>query len=260
MLLGLEQRASGGDQARGARGAAPTTPTSRRRAPTPSGGRSTSPPNGRCVVAELRRIKARHVIVGTVPSVTIAPIARGVGGKVRPGSRYFPYYTRPWIRDEDFDPDSDPHITEDEARAVDSAIDAYNQTIIDSVAAAREDGLDWYLFDLGGLLDRLASKRYLVRPCSAAGLVDALSAAARACEPRSGAEHEVLRLRTRRTHRRRALLTRRDPSDDDRLRGDRARGDPDHEPGAGRVPDSNRASRGRDQARSTSHACSPRTR
>ena len=117
-------------------------------------------------MAELRRIKARHVIVGTVPSVTIAPVARGVGGKVRLGSRYFPYYTRPWIRDEDFDEDSDPHITEDQARAVDSAIDAYNHIIIDSVAAARESGLDWYLFDLGGLLDRLASKRYLSDPAA----------------------------------------------------------------------------------------------
>ena len=106
------------------------------------------------------------MIVGTVPAVTIAPIARGVRGKVRLGSRYFPYYTRPWIRDEQFDPDSDPHITEDDARAVDSAIDAYNRTIIDSVAAAREQGLDWYLFDLGGLLDRLASKRYLTDPAA----------------------------------------------------------------------------------------------
>ena len=118
------------------------------------------------LVDELRRIKARHVIVGTVPSVTIAPIARGVRGKVRLGSRYYPYYTRPWIRDEDFDPSSDPHLTEDEARAVDSAVDAYNKTIIDSVAAAREAGLDWYLFDLGGFLDRLASKRYLTDPAA----------------------------------------------------------------------------------------------
>jgi hypothetical protein len=72
----------------------------------------------------------------------------------------------PWIRDEDFDEESDQHITEDQARAVDSAIDAYNRTIIDSVAAARESGLDWYLFDLGGLLDRLASKRYLSDPAA----------------------------------------------------------------------------------------------
>ena len=85
---------------------------------------------------------------------------------MRLGSRYFPYYTRPWIRDEDFDEDADPHITEAQARAIDSAIDAYNRTIIDSVAAARESGHDWYLFDLGGLLDRLASKRYLSDPAA----------------------------------------------------------------------------------------------
>jgi len=84
----------------------------------------------------------------------------------RAGSRYFPQYTRPWIRDEDFDPTSDPNLTEDDARAVDSAIDAYNRMIIDSVAAARQGGLDWYLFDLGGFLDRLASRRYLSDPAA----------------------------------------------------------------------------------------------
>ena len=39
-----------------------------------------------------------------------------------------------------------------------------HQTIIDSVAAARSDGLDWYLFDLAGLFDRLATRRYLNSP------------------------------------------------------------------------------------------------
>ncbi len=112
----------------------------------------------------LRQVDARHVIVATVPSVTIAPIARGVAGKVRPDSRYFPYYTRPWVPDRDFDPARDPHLTEQEARAIDSAIDAYNATIIASVEAARRDGLDWYLFDMGGLLDRLATRRYIESP------------------------------------------------------------------------------------------------
>ena len=99
-----------------------------------------------------------------MPSVTIAPIARGTYKKVRPQSRYFPYYTRPWVTDDDFDPKRDPHITGDEARAIDSAIDAYNETIIASVAAARRDGLDWYLFDMGALLDRLATRRYIESP------------------------------------------------------------------------------------------------
>ena len=43
---------------------------------------------------KLRGVAAQHVIIATVPSVTIAPIARGTYKKVRPQSRYFPYYTR----------------------------------------------------------------------------------------------------------------------------------------------------------------------
>ncbi|HEX2297875.1 MAG TPA: hypothetical protein VHH34_05050 [Pseudonocardiaceae bacterium] len=116
------------------------------------------------VVAEVRRIRARHVIWCTVPHVTIAPIARGVHEKVRPGSAYFPYYTRPWISDQDFDPARDPAITGEQAHTIDSAIDQYNDAITAAVAAARRDGRDWYLLDLAGALDRLASRRYLEDP------------------------------------------------------------------------------------------------
>jgi hypothetical protein len=80
---------------------------------------------------------------------------------VRPDSRYFPYYTRPWISDEDFEADSDEHLTDRDARAVDYAIDAYNDAITAMVGAARDAGRDWYLFDLAGTLDRLASRRYI---------------------------------------------------------------------------------------------------
>jgi hypothetical protein len=118
----------------------------------------------RDLAARLRTIRAQHVIIATVPSVTIAPIARGTNKKVRPDSRYFAYYTRPWITDEDFDPRYDPYLTVDEVRAIDSAIDSYNETIIATVRAARVAGLDWYLFDLGGLLDRLATRRYVNSP------------------------------------------------------------------------------------------------
>jgi hypothetical protein len=118
------------------------------------------------LVTRVRTIDARHVIVATVPSVTIAPIAQGLPAKLAHGSRYFPYYTRPWIDASAFEPRYDTHITGDDARAVDSAIDAYNATIIDSVRAARTDGLDWYVFELGGLLDSLASKRYLTDPAA----------------------------------------------------------------------------------------------
>lgn len=40
----------------------------------------------------IKAIDAQYVIWGTVPDVTIAPVARGVSRqKVRPGSRYFPF-------------------------------------------------------------------------------------------------------------------------------------------------------------------------
>ncbi|SEG99892.1 hypothetical protein SAMN05444920_114168 [Nonomuraea solani] len=110
---------------------------------------------------EVRRVGARHVIWCTVPHVTIAPIGRGVGPKIEPGSRYYPFYTRPWISDRSFDRNRDPSITAVEARAVDSAIDQYNDAITDVVRRARGDRLDWYLLDVAGLLDRVAERRYI---------------------------------------------------------------------------------------------------
>lgn len=116
------------------------------------------------VVERVREIRARHVIFATVPHVTIAPVARGVGGKVEKGSRYFRFYTRPWISDDDFDPAEDSHLTGDEARAIDSAIDDYNDTIVSSVKQAREEKRDWRVLDLAGLLDRIARRRYVDDP------------------------------------------------------------------------------------------------
>lgn len=113
------------------------------------------------LVSQIAAINARHVIIGNVPHVTIPPVARGVQSKYEPGSRYFPFYTRPWIRDEDFSPQNDPYITANEARYVDSAIDQYNAAIAKQVAAMRKKKKDWYLFDACGLLDRLATRRYL---------------------------------------------------------------------------------------------------
>ena len=118
------------------------------------------------LMAQVRTVAAEHVIWATVPHVTIVPTARGVGPKMAPGSRYFPYYTHPWITDDRFDPDVDPRVTGNQARAVDSAIDQYNEAIADGVEAARRDGLDWLLLDTCGLLDRLASRRYLLDPAA----------------------------------------------------------------------------------------------
>lgn len=121
------------------------------------------------MVEQVKAIRARHVIWGTVPHVTIAPFARGVnkgrdGKKAEPGSRYFPYYTLPWISDDEFDPQKHSHITGQEARAIDSAIDQYNDAITEVVRQGRQQGKDWYVFETAGLLDRLASKRYIDDP------------------------------------------------------------------------------------------------
>jgi lysophospholipase L1-like esterase len=114
------------------------------------------------LAAQAEAVNAQHIIWATVPHVTIAPIARGVSTKVRPGSRYFPYYTRPWIEDSAFDASVDPFITANQARAIDSAIDQYNDAITETVRAARQEGLDWLLMDTCGLMDRVAARRYIL--------------------------------------------------------------------------------------------------
>jgi hypothetical protein len=114
------------------------------------------------VAAEVEKIRARHVIFATVPHVTVIPLAHGVGrAKRRPGSRYFADYTWPWIEEGAFHAKSDPHLTHQQARAIDSAIDMYNDHIAGRVMRARKAGLDWYLLDLAGVLDRLAFRRYM---------------------------------------------------------------------------------------------------
>ena len=110
-------------------------------------------------------VTAAHVIWATVPHVTIMPISRGVGAnKMRRGSRYFANYTRPWISDEVFNPDVHPHLTGNGARAVDAAIDQYNDAIADKVREARQNGRDWLLMDVAGMFDQLAARRYVLDP------------------------------------------------------------------------------------------------
>lgn len=117
------------------------------------------------VVERVTAIRARHVVWCTIPHVTIAPIAKGLGRKMEPGSPYFPYYTRPWIEEARFDPAQDEHITGAGAYAVDVAIDLYNDRIEQAVADARSGvhgpARDWYLLDVAGLLERLASRRFV---------------------------------------------------------------------------------------------------
>lgn len=124
------------------------------------------------VVRVLKAITARRVLLATVPHVTIAPIGKGVNPanpkqKWTKGSRFFPYYTDPWIDESDFRPGKHRHLTHQQARAIDSAIDQYNVTICDAVRQARTEGRDWYVVDLCGLLDSLAFRRFDDDPVAA---------------------------------------------------------------------------------------------
>jgi len=61
-------------------------------------------------------------------------------------------------------PENYPHLTAEQARAVDSAIDQYNDAISGSVRNARKDGLDWRIVEIAGVLDRMAVRRYILDP------------------------------------------------------------------------------------------------
>ncbi|GAB7189448.1 hypothetical protein NUM3379_01540 [Kineococcus sp. NUM-3379] len=118
------------------------------------------------VERKVHEVGARHVIWSTVPHITIAPVARGVGPKVARGSRYFSHYTRPWVADDRFDPRRHRHLTAAQARAVDYGVDMFNDAIQGVVERGRRAGCDWYLFDLAALLDRLAGRRYVEDPAA----------------------------------------------------------------------------------------------
>jgi hypothetical protein len=116
------------------------------------------------LVSHLDEIQAENVILSTVPHVTIPPITKGIslgsgGNKVKAGSRYFEFYARPWVQS--FDYRDDPCLTAGQARAIDSAIDDYNDAITAVVRDRRGRGKHWFVLENAGLLDRLAARRYL---------------------------------------------------------------------------------------------------
>jgi hypothetical protein len=112
-----------------------------------------------CVVAEVRKINARHVLWATIPHVTIPPITHGLGGTLAECGRYFNYYARPWQTDETFHPDIDRRLTGTDAWAIDTIIDGYNRALEAVVTQARVDKLDWRIVDMCAVLDRLAVRR-----------------------------------------------------------------------------------------------------
>jgi hypothetical protein len=126
--------------------------------------------------------KVERVFWGTVPAVTIAPVTRGVGGRMDSDMglpspfgnrdtpqwyrRYFRYYTRPWIRDDHFSPQDDPHISGEKAMEIDATIGEYARILRRLVDAhnANRNAPDWFVVDIRWALERLAFRRYTENP------------------------------------------------------------------------------------------------
>ena len=132
---------------------------------------------------EIERIsdngrKIQRVFWDTVPPVTIAPVARGVGGRMENGAglpspygeslsipwfkRYFKYYTRPWITDANFNPLDDPFLEGKDAITIDNYIMEYRNALIERVNLHNGNfgKTDWFVVDIRHLLERLAYRRY----------------------------------------------------------------------------------------------------
>ncbi|WP_046867616.1 hypothetical protein [Microvirga massiliensis] len=112
------------------------------------------------------------VFIGTVPAVTIAPLARGVGNTrqtddpfgVLKSATYFDRYTY-FLFDQDYARRSGNSITFEEAVEIDTTIAGYNATISKIVddynAKARDEeaNVEYFVVDICNQLLRLAFKR-----------------------------------------------------------------------------------------------------
>jgi hypothetical protein len=117
--------------------------------------------------------KVEHVVVGTVPHVTIAPVARGISpyAKSEEGKRlsvpersadgFYEYYTHFWVWDKDFcaAPHKYPRLTRENARQIDRTIDQYNACIREHAAKK-----GWHVVDYCKVLDQMAYRRQAGHP------------------------------------------------------------------------------------------------
>jgi hypothetical protein len=118
------------------------------------------------------------VFIGTVPAVTIAPLARGVGNsreetdpfKVLPKATYFDRYTY-FLFDLDYARRSGNSLTFDQAYMIDSTIAEYNKIIAKLVDTYNKKPkpkkgakVEYYLVDICDQLLRLALKRNHGKP------------------------------------------------------------------------------------------------
>ncbi|WP_437671958.1 hypothetical protein [Sorangium sp. So ce131] len=103
-----------------------------------------------------------RVFVANVPHVTIAPIAAGVGDPLPGVPRYFPYYTYPPLAQSPRLIEAGaPHLTADDARRIDTTVDACNTHIARLLEErnTRHGERRYHLVDICAGLDRIAYKR-----------------------------------------------------------------------------------------------------
>lgn len=129
----------------------------------------------RRIAAAMAKNKCKdwHVFIGTVPAVTIAPIAKGVGDTtamvdpfgVLPQALYYKYYTYV-LFDEEYAQQGGRKLTLKEAYAIDCNIAAYNKTIAGEVTSANaallksgQQGPRYHVVPIGDALLRAAWKR-----------------------------------------------------------------------------------------------------
>jgi hypothetical protein len=170
------------------------------------------------LVEAVKSINARHVIIATVPQVTIAPIARGWRGKVYRGSPVLPVL-HPAV-DQRRRLRRRPGSASDRVgSSTDRLGDRRLQRVDHRVREGRSQGRPRLVSVRHG---RAARQTGITAVRGGSGrpacLVEAVRAATGAEDHDTDPEHRVLPVWPRGPHRRRPLLARRRPSDHDRLR------------------------------------------
>lgn len=110
------------------------------------------------LAARVAACQPERVVLVTVPHVTIIPALRGHGQRSG-SSRYFDFYTHPWVDQSSFSERRDRYLTRSHVRVIDQTIELYNAHIR---ATAKSYG--WAVLDLATMLDRLAYRRFVEHP------------------------------------------------------------------------------------------------
>ena len=113
------------------------------------------------LMERVKGIDAKHVLWGTIPHVTIAPLAHGIMRRLEVDPRFFEYYTYPWFKEGNFNESRDPNLTGAQVIHIDSYVDQYNDTIKRGVDEANRGGTrSWHIVDTARLFERFAYRRY----------------------------------------------------------------------------------------------------